>query len=717
MNLEQIIENNRITQNPVLDLRGSHSRHDLVDISLLANLTHLEKLYIVYLKIEDLSPLQNLHQLKEIWLQNNKITDISPLFKLTNIESLDLDSNEISDTSAFEIENSSLTTLWLCNNIGIRDFSFLHYLPNTLVNLQLGGNFVNDFSFLRKIAKTIIKLKISQTHIKDFSFIQDFPVFEKLTHLDLSRNSLENTDFVAFLPVLEDLCIAYNNINIIKIKNAHNIKQVSLAENPLTKIIIENSNAFSVYGTGYDYESFPLEDLKDIEMEYDGIYTQRLFENARETASFTVKSQSKIKHTDLPNVTELTFVGDRNDTFSSDGFVTNEDCFTVDIAELVVFNPKIETLVLEHVATRNIEALENLLYLTSLTISYPKVRIESLPKIEKLKFIDVSGRFDILEFAGDNFPSLTNIHVYYGEVKTLILKDLPKFTRFDVFEGIENLSIVNCPLLKEINLANGTNITSKNLPALENVKISQGNIASLLFVKDITHIKNLDLSECGNMTHFEVIKELKNLISFSCGEPYHQTSTQKINQKTLDLSLFENLTNLEYLYLNSQDITNISPLKNLKNLKTLNLAHNKITDISVVKHLPNLTYLNLNDNQIEDISSILTLDKLENLALDNNQIQDFSAIKFLKSLKYIDIRENPFPLPPQRWLVHFMHDRSTHSLPELPFINEIWQLIASESDFEELAKQLARGQNWSEEDITAYFAFRRSFFTEDDLPF
>ena len=73
----------------------------------------------------------------------------------------------------------------------------------------------------------------------------------------------------------------------------------------------------------------------------------------------------------------------------------------------------------------------------------------------------------------------------------------------------------------------------------------------------------------------------------------------------------ENLTNLKYLYLNNNEIEDISPLKNLVSIEYLGLHYNKIKDVEVLKNLINLKVLGISKNKINDLS------KLSNLSLES----------------------------------------------------------------------------------------------------
>ena len=66
-------------------------------------------------------------------------------------------------------------------------------------------------------------------------------------------------------------------------------------------------------------------------------------------------------------------------------------------------------------------------------------------------------------------------------------------------------------------------------------------------------------------------------------------------------------------------------LTNITTLESLILDNNQISDISSLRSLSSLTTLDsliLNNNQISDVSSLASLTNLESLDLDNNQISD-----------------------------------------------------------------------------------------------
>lgn len=100
------------------------------------------------------------------------------------------------------------------------------------------------------------------------------------------------------------------------------------------------------------------------------------------------------------------------------------------------------------------------------------------------------------------------------------------------------------------------------------------------------------------------------------------------------------LTNLEYLNLSNAGIGNISNLSNLKNLRVLYLQRNNIGDITVLKGLTKLEVLSLNGNNITNIKSLSALSQLSELYIRDNKIADFTPIANLKRLNILYLNGN-----------------------------------------------------------------------------
>ena len=125
--------------------------------------------------------------------------------------------------------------------------------------------------------------------------------------------------------------------------------------------------------------------------------------------------------------------------------------------------------------------------------------------------------------------------------------------------------------------------------------------------------------------------------------------TKDNNLTRLDLSYYKltkipkeinELTQLEYLLLDNNQITKIEGLETLTQLEYLLLDNNQITKIGGLETLTQLKYLALNNNQITKIGGLETLTQLKYLALNNNQITKIEGIENLTQLEYLYFDNN-----------------------------------------------------------------------------
>ena len=124
----------------------------------------------------------------------------------------------------------------------------------------------------------------------------------------------------------------------------------------------------------------------------------------------------------------------------------------------------------------------------------------------------------------------------------------------------------------------------------------------------------------------------------------------RINLTNLQLKTFTEQAALDYcqinnlnpddiiiIYLNNNELTDISGIKLFKNLKDLHIDSNELTVISSIKFLDNLGFLSLNNNKITDISVLINLKNLEILGIGKNYLKDISPVQYLKNLIVLGI--------------------------------------------------------------------------------
>ncbi len=170
---------------------------------------------------------------------------------------------------------------------------------------------------------------------------------------------------------------------------------------------------------------------------------------------------------------------------------------------------------------------------------------------------------------------------------------------------------------------------------------------SSMNLKDISvldELKNLDVLNLWNneITNIGVLSKLEHLSYLVLG-----------SNSIRDISALYKLKKLSHLNLWKNNIRDISALENLINLVSLDLAYNQIKDISVLSRLRKLTIINLTSNKIQDISSLKELKNLTSLSLSNNQIELIKPLEELNKLTLLDLSANyVISIAPLRQLKH-----------------------------------------------------------------
>ncbi|HOF03914.1 MAG TPA: leucine-rich repeat domain-containing protein, partial [Atribacterota bacterium] len=134
---------------------------------------------------------------------------------------------------------------------------------------------------------------------------------------------------------------------------------------------------------------------------------------------------------------------------------------------------------------------------------------------------------------------------------------------------------------------------------------------------------------CRNIVSIEGAQYLTNL-------QYLELEQNQIS----DLSPLAGLTNLQWLYLVYNQISDLSPLAGLANLRSLYLSYNQISGLSPLMGLTNLQLLSLSHNQISGLSPLVGLVNLRELYLDNNQISDLSPLAGLTNMQVLSLWSN-----------------------------------------------------------------------------
>ena len=98
--------------------------------------------------------------------------------------------------------------------------------------------------------------------------------------------------------------------------------------------------------------------------------------------------------------------------------------------------------------------------------------------------------------------------------------------------------------------------------------------------------------------------------------------------------------NIEWIYLDWNEIADISILSRFTSLTKISMSSNKITDITPLAKLTNLVNLNISNNQISSLEPIKNLTNIQYICADNNKITEITALSKLTNAKEISVSGN-----------------------------------------------------------------------------
>jgi hypothetical protein len=108
-----------------------------------------------------------------------------------------------------------------------------------------------------------------------------------------------------------------------------------------------------------------------------------------------------------------------------------------------------------------------------------------------------------------------------------------------------------------------------------------------------------------------------------------------------DLNAIAGLVNLNYLDISYHEtVPSFDPVLNLTGLDTLIIDNDSLADLSIVNSLPYLNYLSAAWNQITDITPVSGLDSLEYLNISYNDIVDISPLQPVRTIDTIYMAGN-----------------------------------------------------------------------------
>lgn len=113
------------------------------------------------------------------------------------------------------------------------------------------------------------------------------------------------------------------------------------------------------------------------------------------------------------------------------------------------------------------------------------------------------------------------------------------------------------------------------------------------------------------------------------------------NNNISDLSPLKDLKNLKYLSVEDNNISSLSPLSGTRNLEQLWCGGNPISDLSPISKNKGMIYLGVSDCDVNSFSALSGMNDLELIYAADNNISDISPLKNTKKLREFFIDRNP----------------------------------------------------------------------------
>lgn len=234
-----------------------------------------------------------------------------------------------------------------------------------------------------------------------------------------------------------------------------------------------------------------------------------------------------------------------------------------------------------------------------------------------------------------------DVNLYKCVVKQYYKNKTPDYTHVFKTTELESLTTLTC---------NSSNVTStKGIELMKNLQyldLQNNNITSLSVV---TNTKLIQLNASNN-----------NLTSIAIHKNPKLVNLYLTNNNLVDIQLYDQITSLQRVYLSNNSLTNINEtIKNLSNLKILYVDHNNLTDLSVVNNLAletliasknqltsidlhnngSLKHINFNNNKLTSIKMRNGVKNLEEIHLKNNQLTSID-LSIQTNLKTLDLSGN-----------------------------------------------------------------------------
>ncbi|CAL6084527.1 leucine-rich_repeat domain-containing protein [Hexamita inflata] len=311
---------------------------------------------------------------------------------------------------------------------------------------------------------------------------------------------------------------------------------------------------------------------------------------------------------------------------------------------------------------REIEHIYLISFLTNLTelnLSSNNIsNISSISKLTNLRTLDLNINSIEDISALQSLTDLIFLDLFNNKLTsyTLALPDLVELKLGD--NKLEDkFGLQHSPKLQSLHL-NKTEITNlltipHQLFGLKVLQLSQNNLTEISYLSNFVDLQYLDLSYNRQLQNIEPLKFCTQLAElFICETNVSDIWPLQfmINLKTLDMAHTKvvDLHPLQYLYklveIDTYDacIIDVSPLSKLTQLKYLTLTKNKITNADTLQHNKNFSEYDISDQEVPTPDELTFYNKILSVHSSHKQIRKIQAENRVSKFRESMTRQKEF---------------------------------------------------------------------------
>ncbi len=537
--------------------------------------------------IVGVEPLTMLVDLKSINLSNTKIQDISPLSSLTDITKLNISNTAISDISFLRYAEKMRTL-----DISFTQVKSIDDLLNLkqLRSLSLKGTNITQFKVLENFS-SLEKLNLSE------SFFDQLIVLTKLNQikeLNLSRTNIKSVSDSLSPNTLHTLDLNFTAVS--------NLAPLS-GYKALKSLNISNTQVLSLT---------PLQPLSTLEK----IYADNTFITLEKANEFTDKNPGVLI---IINSEEL-----------SAWYATLSQEWKSALKKYMPYSSN---------GIPAKETLTKLLLSDSLNLSNSNLEeLFALKKFSRLRYLNISeNRINSL----DPLSSLNGlIHLNASETQV---------ASTDPILSLKKLNVLN---LSQTRVGSDQLLKLSRLKSLKLLNVDQNEIEKSTVRKFLTQINNdvvVIYDQTGHITWWnslatewqQIFRLQMSIENPPSAQQLHEVTSMKkvviIDEGIYHLKPLVQFIQLESLYLERVNLTDLEDVTMLEDLKSLTIKESSISNIDPLSALSQLETLNLDFSAVDDLRSLQELEQLSKLSVAGTSIKNLKGLEELYNLRYLNI--------------------------------------------------------------------------------